>query len=54
MMTILNNGQFEVRQYGGGNGDEVLPREEDAMTTRASVRQKKTAPWVVVVAQGVG
>jgi hypothetical protein len=31
-MTILYKDQVEVRQCGGGNGDEVPPREEDVMT----------------------
>ncbi len=32
------NDQVEWKQCGGGDGNEALPREEEAVTTKASVR----------------
>jgi hypothetical protein len=32
------NDQVEWEQCGGRNGNEALPREEEVVTTRASVR----------------
>jgi hypothetical protein len=35
MMMILYNNGVEWKQCGGGDGDEVPLREEEAVTTRA-------------------
>jgi hypothetical protein len=51
MMTIFYDNRVEWKQYGGGNGNEAPPREEETMTTRATARWRKAAPWVEV-AQG--